>query len=255
MGAAVAVVVALALGTGAVIGRPGVLVSVALVQAALVPAWVFGARSPGRIGGLVLGVAAAGAADAALLVRDRTSPAVLLGVLGLAVPALIVHQLTRGVVRVRVTESLAGIALLITAEVALSILIALARAEDGHRLVGAVVLGAGAGLAVARLTDAVAPVPRIAAGVPYGLLAVALAAVAGAAAGAATAGGPLRTAAGAGVGSLVAAVAALVAVGVGFAAVALPGDRNRLALAYLSVVLPIALVAPVGYLAALSVAG
>jgi hypothetical protein len=221
----------------------------------LIPAWVLGTARPGRIGGMILGLAAAGAADAALLVRDRTSPAVLLGVLGVAVPALIAHQLTRGVVRVRVTESLAGVAVLVAAEVALATLLALDRAESGNRLTGTVVLAAGAGLAAARLTDAVAAVPRIADGVPYGLLAVVSAAVAGAAAGTLTAGGPLGTAAGAGVGALVAAVAALVSVGVGFVAVALPEPRHALALAYLSVVLPLALVAPVGYLTALSVAG
>jgi hypothetical protein len=253
--AGIAVAVGLGLGVGAVAGRPGVVASVALVQALLVPAWILGGQRPGRIGGMIIGSGAAAAADAALLVRDRTSPAVLLGVLGLALPALIVHQLTRGVVRVRVTESLAGVALLVAAEVALSTLIALDRAEAGDRLVATVVLAAAAGLAAAHLTDAVAPVPRIADGVPYGLLAVVLAAVAGAAAGAGTGGGPLSTAGGAGVGAVVGTVAALVAVGAGFLALALPERPGRLPLAYLSVVLPIALVAPVGYLTALSVAG
>jgi hypothetical protein len=249
------VLAGLVLGAGAIAGRPGVVGSVALVQALLVPAWILGTQRPGRIGGMIIGFGAAAAADVALLVRDRTSPAVLIGVLGLAIPALIAHQLTRGVVRVRVTESLAGIALLVTAAVALSTLIALARAEDGHRLAGTVVLAAAAGLAVARLTDAAAPVPRIADGLPYGLLAVVLAAVAGAAAGAATRGGPLSTAGGAGVGAVVAVVAALVAVGAGFLTLTLPEQKSRLALAYLGVVLPLALAAPVGYLAALSVAG
>jgi hypothetical protein len=253
--AVLAAVTGLVLGAGAVAGRPAVVATVALVQVALAPAWMLGARRPGRIGGLILGLAAAGAADAALLVRDRTSPAVLLGVLGLAVPAMLVHQLTRGVVRVRVTESLAGVALLVTAEAALATLIALDRAEDGNRLAGTVALAAAAALTVARLTDAAAPVPRIADGVPYGLLAVLLAAAAGAAAGIVTSGGPLSAAGGAGVGALVGAVAALVAVGVGFVSVALPGPSRALALAYLSVALPIALVAPVGYLTVLSVAG
>ena len=66
-----------------------------------------------------------GRATSRCSVRDRTSPAVLLGVLGLALPALIVHQLARGVVRVRVTESLAGVAVLVAAEVALAALLAL----------------------------------------------------------------------------------------------------------------------------------
>ncbi len=65
----------------------------------------------------------------------------LLGVLGLALPAMLAHQLARGVVRVRLTESVAAVAVLVAAVVALCLPIALARADDGHRLVGAVVLG------------------------------------------------------------------------------------------------------------------
>jgi hypothetical protein len=84
---------------------------------------------------------------------------------------------------------------------------------------------------------------------------VVLAAVAGAVAGAATTGGPLAVAAGAGVGALVGVVAALVAVGVGFLVVTLPDRPRPLVPAYLSVMLPLALVAPVGYLTVLSVAG
>jgi hypothetical protein len=238
-----------------VIGRPGVVVTVALAQAVLAPVWMLGTDRPGRIGGVLIGLGAAAVGDVALLVRDRNSPVVLLGVLGLALPAMVVHQLVRGVVRVRVTESVSAVALLVAAEVALCLPIALARAEDGHRLVGTVVLAAAAGLTVARLTDALAPVPRIAEGVPYGLAAVLLAAVAGAVAGAATAGGPLTAGAGAGVGALVGAVAALVAVGVGFVTLALPDRPRPLVPAVLSALLPLALVAPVGYLTVLSVAG
>ena len=255
LAAAVAAATGLVLGAGAVAGRPGVVVTVALAQLVLAPAWMLGTDRPGRIGGLVIGLGAAAAGDIALLVRDRTSPAVLLGVLGLALPAMVVHQLVRGVVRVRLTESVAAVAVLVAAEVALCLPIALARADDGHRLVGTVVLAATAGLTVARLTDALVPAPRIADGVPYGLGAALLAAVAGAAAGAATAGGPLTVAAGAGVGALVGAVAALVAVGVGFVTLALPDRPRPLVPAILSVLLPLALVAPVGYLTVLSVAG
>jgi hypothetical protein len=255
LAAGAAVAAGVVLGGGAVAGRPGVLVTVALAQAVLAPVWMLGTDRPGRIGGVLIGLAAAAAGDLALVLQDRTSPAVLLGVLGLALPAMVVHQLVRGVVRVRVTESVAAVALLVGAEVAACLPVALARADDGHRLVGTVVLGATAGLALARLTDALAPVPRIAAGVPYGLGAVVLAAVAGAAAGATAAGGPLGAGAGAGVGALVGAVAALVSVGVGFVVLALPDRPRPLVPALLSVLLPVALVAPVGYLTVLSVAG
>jgi hypothetical protein len=254
LAAGIAAVIGVGLAGAALAGRPGVLAAVALVQALLVPAWVLGLARPGRIGGILLGLAAAAAADIALLADDRTTPAVLLGVLGLALPACYVHQLTRGVVRVRVTESLAGVATGVTAAVALSTLLALSRAADGPRLVAAVALAAGAGLAAARLTDLVVPVPRIAAGLPYGLPALIVAPAAGAVAAALTAGGGLSAPSAAALGGLVALPAALVSVGVGFAAAGVPEARTA-AVAYLHAALPVALVAPVGYLVALSVAG
>jgi hypothetical protein len=255
LAAATAAGTGLVLGAGAVAGRPAIVATVALAQAALALVWMLGTDRPGRIGGVLIGLAAAAAGDVALLVADRTSPAVLVGVLGLALPAMVVHQLVRGVVRVRVTESLAAVALLVAAEVALCLPVALARAGDGHRLVGTVVLAATAGLALARLVDALAPVPRFAEGVPYGVGAVVMAAVAGAAAGLATAGGPLAAGAAAGVGALVGVVSALAAVGVGFVTLALPDRPRPLVPAVLSVLLPLALAAPVGYLTVLSVAG
>ena len=258
--AAVAVLVTVGLAVSARYGKPGIVVGVGAVQALLVPAWILGTGLPGRIGGLLIGLAVAAAADAVLLVRDRTSPAVLLGVLGLAVPALLLHQLARGVVRVRVTESMSGAAMLVTAVVGLSTGVALAHAVDGPRLVSAVVVSAGAGLAVGRLVDAALPAPRLAEDVRHGLLAVVAAVLAGAGAGAAHAAGArhLPPTGGALLGAIVAGLAALVAVGVGYLAATAeprPGPAGRYALAYLGVALPIALTAPVGYLAALAVAG
>jgi hypothetical protein len=257
--ALVAVVVTAGLVVATGWDRPGILVMVAVLQALLVPAWVHGTALPGRIGATVLGLGAAAAADVALLVRDRVSLMVLVGVLGLALPAMLAHQLTRGVVRVRVTESLAGIAVLLTAVVALSSLIALARAVDGPRLVAALVVGAGAGLAVARVVDAVAPAPRLAEDVAHGVLAVVAAGLTGAAGGALLAAGArqLDAAGGALLGAVVAVLAALVAVGVGYLAATSQSPRRGtlVAMAYLAVVLPLGLAAPVGYLVSLAVAG
>jgi hypothetical protein len=258
--AAVAVLLTVGLGIAAQFGRDGVLIGVAAVQALLVPAWVLGTGLPGRIGGIVIGLGTAAAADVALLVRDRTSLAVLLGVLALAFPAMLAHQLARGVVRVRVTESLSGVAMLVAAVVALSTCIALARALDGPRLASAVVVAAGAGLAVARLVDAVLPAPRLAEDVAHGLLAVLAAVGAGALAGWLHARGAdqLTGAGGALLGAVVGGIVALLAVGVGYIAGTVeprPPRAGPAALAYLGVALPLALVAPVGYLVALSVAG
>ena len=189
MTALVAVLVTLGLVVATRYGRAGVVIGIGATQALLVPAWVLGTALPGRVGGSLIGLAAAVAADAALVVRDRTTLAVLLGVLALAFPAMLLHQLSRGVVRVRVTESMSGVALLVAAVVGLSSCVALARAVDGPRLVAAVVAAAGAGLVVARLLDAALPAPRLAHDVPYGLLAVLAGTAAGAAAGAAVAAG------------------------------------------------------------------
>ncbi|HEX6755236.1 MAG TPA: hypothetical protein VF109_04755 [Mycobacteriales bacterium] len=256
--AVVAVLVTVGLGVAAGYGRDGLLIGIAAVQFLLVPAWVLGTGMPGRIGGIVIGLGAAAAADAALIVQDRTSLAALLGVLALAFPAMLAHQLARGVVRVRVTESLSGVAMLVAAEVALSTCLALARAVDGQRLASAVVVSAGAALAVARLVDAVVPAPRFAEDVAHGLPAVLAAAGAGALAGLLYAGGQLSTGDGALLGAVVGGIAALVSVGVGYIAGTVeprPRRAGAPALAYLGVALPLALVAPVGYLVGLSVAG
>lgn len=251
MTALVAVAVTAGLAVATRHGTAGMLAGVGAVQALLAPAWLLGTGVPGRRGGIVLGLATAAAADALLVADGRTSLAVLVGVLALAVPALLVHQLTRGVVRV--TESLSGLGLLVTAQVALAGCLALARAPDGARLVSAVVVSAGAGLAVARLVDAAVPAPRFAGDVPYGLPAVLAAVAAGAVAGVLHVPGAERlgAAGGAALGAVVAGLAALLAVGVGY----LERTDRRAAPAYLGVALPVALAAPAGYLLALTVAG
>jgi hypothetical protein len=241
-------------------GRSWLALGLAVLQALLVVAWIVGTGLPGRIGGLLIGAAAAAAADATLLVKQPATLSALLGVLALCLPALLVHQLARGVVRVRVTESLSGVTVLCTAVAALAAPLALARAVDGPRLVSAAVVAAGVAVVACHLVDTVLPVPRLSAEVPHGLLGVAVAVGAGAVAGAGHAAGDatLGPVGGAGLGALVAAVAALVAVGVGYIAQTvepLPVPLARLALPYLRVALPLAFSAPVGYLLALYVTG
>jgi hypothetical protein len=163
-------------------GRLSLLVGIGAVQALLVLAWVLGTGLPGRIGGLLIGAGVAGGADAVLYLRDRTSLSGLLGVVALAVPALLLHQLSRGVLRVRVTESLSGAAALSTAGAAAAAFLALDRAVEGTRLVSAAIAAAGVGLVAGRLVDILLPAPRFTAEVPHGLLAVAAAIAFGAAA-------------------------------------------------------------------------
>src|SRR5262249_26060467 len=98
----------------------GWLAAVGALQAALVWAWMLGTAVPGKWGGVLLGLSAGAAADAVLLLGRHDGLTPLLTVLGLLFPALLAHQLARGAVRTRVTESLAGIGGLCAAVVALA---------------------------------------------------------------------------------------------------------------------------------------
>jgi hypothetical protein len=258
--AGLAAVVTAGLAVTAHYGRMPLLVGVAVVQVLLVVAWVVGTGLPGRAGGLLIGLGVAGAADAVLHVQDRMSLAGLAGVLGLTIPALLLHQLSRGVVRVRVTESLSGVAAIATAGASAAAYLALYRAVDGGRLVSAAVGATGMGLVAGRLIDIALPVPRIARDVPHGLLGIGASISLGAVVGAAHAlGAPtLELGNGALLGACAAGVAALLAIGVSYVAHGLigePGRLRRLALAYLRVGLPLACAAPVAYLVGLWVGG
>jgi hypothetical protein len=261
--AVIAVVAAAALAVTARIGRPELVVALGVLQLLLVLSWVLGTGLPGRIGGLLIGAAAALGADAALVLHQPATLDAVLAVLALSLPAMLVHQLSRGVVRVRVTESLSGVTVGCAAVCALAAYLALFRTVDGPRLVSAAAVASGAGLLVGYLTDSVMPRPRFDPEVPKGLLGVILSTGAGAAVGALHAlhNARLSLAGGALLGAVVAAVAALVSVGVGYLAQPVePVERDRgrlasLAMAYLRVLLPLALTAPIGYLVGLYVAG
>jgi hypothetical protein len=261
--AAIAVLAAGVLAVTARIGRPELVGALAVLQVLLVLAWVLGTGLPGRVGGVLIGVAAAAGADAALVLRQPATLEAVLAVLALSLPVMLVHQLSRGVVRVRVTESLSGVTVACASVCALGTYLALFRTVDGTRLVSAVAVAAGAGLLVGYLTDSVMPRPRFDPDVPKGLLGVLLGTAAGALVGALHAlhDARLSLAGGALTGAVVAAVAALVSVGVGYLAQPVEPvevDRGRLAslaMAYLRVLLPLALSAPIGYLVGLYVAG
>ena len=245
------------MGAAAPFGRPAVLIAVAVLQVVLVVAWVFGTGLPGRIGGILISLGTAVAADLSVFLPDRPTLAAPLGVLALVFVAMVVHQLTRGVVRVRVTESMSDIGLCCVAVVGLAVLIALAHTGDRSRLVSAPAVAILAGLAVAAVVDAVAPVPRLSRDVPHGLLAIVFAAAAGAAVGALHAFGwaNLDLAGGCLLGAVVAALAALLAVGVGYLARTTTPTSPRwgaLAIPCLRVVLPLALTCPVAYVLGLA---
>jgi hypothetical protein len=235
----------------------GWLAGIALLQAVLVWAWVMGTAIPGKWGGLLLGAGTAAAADA-LLLRDTNDGLVpLLTVLGLLFPALLLHQLARGVVRTRLTESLSGVAAECVAVVALACYLELR--QDAGPVAAASLLAAAAGLFAGRVLDTLRPEQAFAEGIFHGLLGVTGAAVTGAAVtGLRLRGEPVRTLMAVLLGAGMGATVGLVAVGAAYVAVTVRPRRTPfapLALPVLKVLLPLAVTGPVAYLLGLVVSG
>jgi hypothetical protein len=235
-------------------GELGRLVAVALLQLALVAAWVVATGIRGSMGSVALGVAAVAGADAAMLLPDRPGLDGLLAVLGLGFVAAVVHQMTRPSPRVYLVASLAGVVLLVCSVCALAVLLGVGRLEDGEQALGTAVLAVGAALLVGHLVDLVLPRPQITAGVPRGLLALALAVVAAIVVALLRRDGGtlIDTLAAATYGAALGGVAALTAVGASYVV----AERGRIgwALPVVQAVLPLAAAAPVAYALALQTA-
>jgi hypothetical protein len=231
----------------AALGGSGRLVAVALLQLALVAAWVVAVGIRGLLGSVGLGVATAAGADAALLLPDRPQLDGLLAVLGLGFLAAVVHQMARPAPRLYLVASLAGVVLLLSSVCALAVLLGLGRLDDGEQALVTALLAVGAALLVGHLVDLVLPRPRITPEVPRGLLGLLLAVVAAVAVawlrrdGGTTAGGVPAVVYGAALGG----VAALVGLGASYV-VAERGQAGW-ALPVVQAVLPLAAAAPVAY--------
>ena len=206
---------------GSYLGNIGLLLAVVVIQAVLIGSWVFGTQLPGRIGALVLGVLAAGGADAATTHWHDSGYSPVLGVLGVAIPLMFVHQLTRGVVRTRVVESLADITVLLVAVVAFSGLIVLRRQGDGDVVTPAVLASIVAALVAAHFVDAITPAPRFDPEVDRGLPGVLIGVVVGGVVGLLTLRRIIDFTGGRGVfvGAALGAVACLLSIGAAFAGV------------------------------------
>jgi hypothetical protein len=259
---AVAVLVGAALVVTARIGATPLLVAVAVTQALLAFAWVFGTRLPGRKGALVIAALAAAGADVAVSVWPSGRLGTLLAVLGLAVPAMFIHQLSRGAGRVRVVESLGAIALLVLAEVALPSLLQLRHefAGNGGRVTGGVIAAAAGALVVGYLVDLIAPAPRFDPDVPRGLLGVIASAGLGGSLGYLLLQSDRYTdfidGRGAFIGASLGALVALFAVGVAFVErnVPMPDEGfARRVRPVLGVLVPLSLLAPVAFLLCLAI--
>lgn len=149
------------------------------VQLLFVLAWTMAIRPPALLVVALVSAAVAGIADAAAVQSEIAGLAPLgyaaaagfvLGVLG---------QLVRRVDRVRVTDSLGSTLLIVVGVVAFATLIVLSRIPKGTQAITVCLTATGIALLVARLTDAVAPWPRLAPQVPRGAAGVVVGAMLG----------------------------------------------------------------------------
>jgi hypothetical protein len=238
------------------------LVAIALVQAVLAVAWVFGTSVPGRKGALVIAALAAAGADVTVSVWPAGRLGTLVPVFALAIPAMFVHQLMRGAARVRVVESLGGVALIVVAMAALPALLQLrhefAGPTLGGRVVGGVVAAAAGALVVGYLVDLMLAAPRFDPSVSRGLLAV----VASTGLGGSIGHLMLRSDAeflngrGAFTGAALGALVAFFAVGVAFIERSSPlptASFARRTRPILSALMPLSLLAPVAFVLCLAI--
>uniref|UniRef100_A0A7L6B8F4 CDP-diglyceride synthetase n=1 Tax=Micromonospora robiginosa TaxID=2749844 RepID=A0A7L6B8F4_9ACTN len=175
------------LGTGLVLGAqtagPGHRLPFAViifgVQMLYVLAWTMAMRPPALLVVALVSAGAAALADVAAVQSDVAGLAPLgyAAVAGLVLGVL--GQLVRRVDRVRVTDSLGGTLLIVVGVVAFASLIVLSRIPKGTQAITVCLTAAGVALLVARLTDAVAPWPRLAPQVPRGAAGVVVGAMLG----------------------------------------------------------------------------
>lgn len=149
------------------------------VQVLFVIAWTVSAQPPAPKVVATVGLLVAFGADWFALVEQPASLGpmayVTAGGFGLAV----IGQLLRPAGRVRVTESLGSSLMVVLGVVAYATLIVLCRVPLGTQVIGACVVGAGAALLVAHLTDLAWPVMRVAPAVPRGGIGIIVGAMVG----------------------------------------------------------------------------
>ncbi|MCU1658263.1 MAG: conserved rane protein of unknown function [Pseudonocardiales bacterium] len=238
------------------------LIAVAVVQALLVLAWVFGTRLPGAKGAVVVAALAAGGADVTVSIWPHGRLGTLLIVFGLSLPVMFVHQLMRGAARLRIVESLGAVAMAVVGVVALPALLQLrhefSTSSTGGKVVSGVVAAAAGALIVGYLVDLVMPAPRFDPAVARGLLAVVASAGLGGSVGHLMLENQANFLAGRGtfVGAAVGALVAFFAVATAFIEYATPvpeaGFARRVR-PVLSALLPLSLLAPVAFLLCLAI--
>lgn len=247
----VVVATALLAGLPGILGVPGLVVAVAVLQFGLVVAWVVATGIRGFRGSLALGLAAAAGADVALLLPDRARLDQLVVVLGLAFLAAVAHQMMRPAPRLYLVASLAGVLLLVCCVCSLSVLLMVGRTDGGTRAAVTAALVVGAALVAGHLVDLVLPRPHLAAGVPRGLSGLLVGVLAAVVVSLLRRDGGDLVAAMSAVtsGAVLGVVAGLMALGASY--VVVERAQRGWALPVVQAVLPLAAAAPVAYALAL----
>ncbi|MCW2726527.1 MAG: hypothetical protein JWN35_3448 [Frankiales bacterium] len=237
----------------AAIGQLPLLAGVLLVQLILVLGFLALVDAPGSGGAFVIAVLATVVADGTVWALDgRVSG--LAGVVALALVAALLHQLGRRA-RVRVTESLAYTLTAVVLSVGVASLVALRMSGGGRATVLVCLSAAAAALLAGRLGDLLGRRPPLATGSTRGWSGLVLCLAAGTATAYVVAGidGEILGIRGALLGLAVAAAAAAADLAVDLGAAALSDAsrdaRRAAALLPVGLLLPLAALAPVGYVA------
>jgi hypothetical protein len=229
---------------------------VLVLQLGLVLCWVLVTGAQGFAGSVAVGAGAAVAADLALVLPEDAELGDLLAVVGVGFLAVVVQQMFRRS-RADLVASLSLSALMLVAVASLAALLLLGRTDAGSERALVALVAVGAALVVGHVVDLVLPLPRLADGVPRGLLGAVLAVLAGAAAAALAAGlvgDVLDTQRALVHGAVVSGVAALTALVTSYVVVEAtaadgePADVQRFPrwlLPVIQVVVPVAACAPV----------
>jgi hypothetical protein len=148
-------------------------------QVLFVLALTMALRPPGIREVAAVGVLTALAADVAAVWPQQATVAPLGYVAAAGFAAGVIGQLVRREGRIRATESLGATLVVVVGVIAFASLIVLTRLPIGTQAITICLSGAGVALVTARLTDTVAPWPRLAPQVPRGALGIVLGAMLG----------------------------------------------------------------------------
>jgi hypothetical protein len=149
------------------------------VQVLFVLAFTMALRPPGIQVVAVVGLVTALVADIAAVWPQEAAVAPLSYVAAGGFVAGVVGQLLRPEGRMRVTESLGATLVIVVGVIAFAVLIVLTRLPIGTQAITVCLAAAGVALVLARVTDTIAPWPRLAPQVARGSLGVVLGAMAG----------------------------------------------------------------------------